>query len=261
MMVAKCCNAYASFYAELGYWCELHSPIFILPSFLLFYQLSLFTLFLQDNKFSNHLDPWATNFVLGSGYRYAPGVESWSTSKLLGEHVGGSAVRSICFVSKMHMMPSDMTNLSDWRNNQSAFAEDRANPFLLISVGAKRVLTSWLLRNRMQEKKRNPLIGREKDKNENGDIPCINDSSSMSFKWLSTDMPTKNSSTHWKTKSIDKIRGMTENVVIMKKDVKSLSHLQDKGETESESLLDDKVEDDWRYLAVTSFLVKCTGSR
>ncbi|KAG8653335.1 hypothetical protein MANES_05G010600v8 [Manihot esculenta] len=193
--------------------------------------------------------------------RYAPGVESWSTSKLLGEHVGGSAVRSICFVSKMHMMPSDMTNLSDWRNNQSAFAEDRANPFLLISVGAKRVLTSWLLRNRMQEKKRNPLIGREKDKNENGDIPCINDSSSMSFKWLSTDMPTKNSSTHWKTKSIDKIRGMTENVVIMKKDVKSLSHLQDKGETESESLLDDKVEDDWRYLAVTSFLVKCTGSR
>ncbi|KAJ9187931.1 hypothetical protein P3X46_003342 [Hevea brasiliensis] len=193
--------------------------------------------------------------------RYTPGVESWSTSKLLGEHVGGSAVRSICFVSKMHIIPSDMTNLSDWRNKQSAFAEDRENPFLLISVGAKRVLTSWLLRNRMPDKKRNPFIEQEKNKDGNAYLPCISDSSSMSFKWLSTDMPTKNSTTHRKTKNIDKIGGMTKNVANMEIDVKSVSLLQEKGETESKGFLDDKDEDDWRYLAVTAFLVKCTGSR
>ncbi|KAF2325013.1 hypothetical protein GH714_022219 [Hevea brasiliensis] len=64
-----------------------------------------------------------------------------------------------------------------------------------------------------------------------------------------------------KTKNIDKIGGMTKNVANMEIDVKSVSLLQEKGETESKGFLDDKDEDDWRYLAVTAFLVKCTGSR
>ncbi|KAJ6686773.1 WD REPEAT PROTEIN [Salix purpurea] len=69
--------------------------------------------------------------------RYVPGVEGWFTSKLLGEHVGGSAVRSICPVSKMHIIASDLTNLSDWTKRQNTCAGDIDNPFLLISVGSK----------------------------------------------------------------------------------------------------------------------------
>ncbi|BFG29943.1 hypothetical protein CerSpe_162180 [Prunus speciosa] len=45
--------------------------------------------------------------------RYMPGVENWSASKLLREHVGGSAVRSICLVSKISIVPSDATNIPD----------------------------------------------------------------------------------------------------------------------------------------------------
>ncbi|KAJ6390314.1 hypothetical protein OIU77_024519 [Salix suchowensis] len=69
--------------------------------------------------------------------RYVPGVEGWFTSKLLGEHVGGSAVRSICPVSKMHIIVSDLTSLSDWTKRQNTCAGDIDNPFLLISVGSK----------------------------------------------------------------------------------------------------------------------------
>ncbi|XP_012082975.1 uncharacterized protein LOC105642679 isoform X2 [Jatropha curcas] len=192
--------------------------------------------------------------------RYTPRVESWSTSKLLGEHVGGSAVRSICFVSKMHIIPSDVTNLFDWSNQKNALTEDRDNPFLLLSVGAKRVLTSWLLRDRELDENGNPFVEQEQNKNGN-EVPCMGASSSMSFKWLSTDMPTKNSSTQRRTKNFAKIGGMTENVARMESDGKSRSLLQEQGEVASKVCLDDKDEDDWRYLAVTAFLVKCTGSR
>ncbi|EEF47191.1 nucleotide binding protein, putative [Ricinus communis] len=192
--------------------------------------------------------------------RYNPGVESWTTSKLLGEHVGGSAVRSICFVSKMHFIPSDMTNMSDWRYKLNAFEENCGNPLLLISVGAKRVLTSWLLRDKRLDKKGDPLVKQE-DKNGNGYMPCMGISSSMSFKWLSTDMPAKISSAHRKTKNRRKIGGNTKNVASMEPDTKFRSLIQEKGETESKGCLDDNDEDDWRYLAVTAFHVKCTGSK
>lgn len=172
-------------------------------------------------------------------------------------------MRSICFVSKTHIIASDVSNLSHWRNRENASAQDRENPFLLISVGAKRVLTSWLLRDRRldekekscteQEQNKKVHTGQEQNKigNGNGYVPSFGVSSPMSFKWLSTDMPTKNSSTHGKTKKTEKIRGTTENIASVKTDAKS----------RSETCLDDRYEDDWRYLAVTAFLVKCTGSR
>ncbi|WCJ22639.1 Transducin family protein / WD-40 repeat family protein [Euphorbia peplus] len=185
--------------------------------------------------------------------RYIPGVDSWSSSKLLGEHVGGSAVRSICFVSKMHIISSDRSNLYDWRSKQ----EERDNPFLLISVGAKRVLTSWLLRDRGLDKKAHPLIEHDGDGNEY--MAHMGASSSMSFKWLSTDMPAKNSSTLRKAKNMEKIGGLNENIAGMEAEAKSRSPLQEQGETELKSSPND--EDDWRYMAVTAFLVKCTGSR
>lgn len=191
--------------------------------------------------------------------RYIPGVEGWLTSKLLGEHVGGSAVRSICSVSKMHIIASDLTNLSDWTKRQNTCAGDMDNPFLLISVGAKRVLTSWLLRDRNLDKE-NVFIEQEKMENENGYKPSSEVSSLMSFKWLSTDMPPRNSSSRGKTKVAENIQGITKelNVNI---DVTSGPLLLEKGEGYSKISYDDKYEDDWRYLAVTAFLVKCAGSR
>ncbi|CAN1236319.1 WD repeat-containing protein 6 [Linum grandiflorum] len=168
--------------------------------------------------------------------RYIPGVESWCMSKLLGEHVGGSAVRTICTVGKIHAITSN--SATDQRN------EDRETPFLLISVGAKRVLTSWLLRDRGSNAKENSLQEEDPDMT----------SSSMSFKWLSTDMPARNSSTHGKRKLAHKSGLGAESKASVEVDSVTIS-------TESKQLSDDKCEDDWRYLAVTAFLVKDTGSK
>ncbi|KAL6279129.1 hypothetical protein ACE6H2_016010 [Prunus campanulata] len=70
------------------------------------------------------------------------GVENWSASKLLGEHVGGFTVRSICSVTKISVVPSNVTDIPDMRNGQNAAMDNRETPILLISVGAKCVLTS-----------------------------------------------------------------------------------------------------------------------
>ncbi|KAJ4844773.1 hypothetical protein Tsubulata_003478 [Turnera subulata] len=188
--------------------------------------------------------------------RYVPGVESWFVSKLLGEHVGGSAVRSICSVSKVHRMASDMN--IDSKNEQNSI-EDTENPFLLISVGAKRVLTSWLLRTRKQDEEKS-ILEQEEATNEKSCFPPLEKSASMSFKWLSTDMPPKRSSSSGKTKSSEKL-GVTEEISSIKTYPESKSISLVKAEEDSTNGLDDKCEDDWRYLAVTAFLVRCSSSR
>ncbi|KAL4572190.1 hypothetical protein LXL04_018959 [Taraxacum kok-saghyz] len=119
------------------------------------------------------------------------GIDKWSSSRLLGEHVGGSAVRSLCCVLKVHIV--DETDTSQGRASND-------EELLLISVGAKRVITAWKRKS--------------------------NKSSSMSFQWLSSDLPTRN-------------RGSGN---------KAPSQV-------------DGLENDWRYLAVTAFLVKFSGSR
>ncbi|CAN1353164.1 WD repeat-containing protein 6 [Linum perenne] len=186
--------------------------------------------------------------------RYIPGVESWSMSKLLGEHVGGSAVRSICTVAKVHTIASN--SATDQRNEQN---EDREKPYLLISVGAKRVLTSWLLRDRGSNEKENS-VPEENPNTSNEHMPSSGSTSSMSFKWLSTDMPARNSSTHGKRKLAHKSGVKAEGKATMETDSVA-STLNGKDETEPTICSDDKSEDDWRYLAVTAFLVKDTCSK
>ncbi|XP_021812747.1 uncharacterized protein LOC110755775 isoform X2 [Prunus avium] len=188
--------------------------------------------------------------------RYMPGVENWSASKLLGEHVGGSAVRSICSVSKISIVPSDVTNIPDMRNGQNAATENRETPVLLISVGAKRVLTSWLLRSRKVDKKeeQHNITG-------NSNKVSLQESSSMSFQWLSTDMPAKYSSAHKFPENKEKKVGLAANVSSAEAEAISMSLSSEKGKMELRSGIKDKYEDDWRYLAVTAFLVKCAGSR
>ncbi|KAK2970234.1 hypothetical protein RJ640_021670, partial [Escallonia rubra] len=152
--------------------------------------------------------------------RYTPGIENWSASKLLGEHVGGSAVRSICSISKMHILAADLTNMPCETFIKDTTLEGWENPFLLISVGAKRVLTAWKQKRNMRT-----LADGLNDAIRNDFHP------SMSFQWLSTDMPTKRCSNHETRKNMQN------------------------------ACLSDTSENDWRYLAVTAFLVKFADSR
>ncbi|XVE77500.1 hypothetical protein DITRI_Ditri13aG0067600 [Diplodiscus trichospermus] len=187
--------------------------------------------------------------------RFTPEMENWSTSKLLGEHVGGSAVRSICFLSKTHIIASDLSNMPGLEKGQNATSDSKQNPFLLVSVGAKRVLTSWLLRNRRLDENEEIYPGQKHDRCGAGYKPTVEHCSSMSFRWLSTDMPMKRP-----------INGGREKIVSTAENVSSLDNDADTGSTftekgESKTCLENKYEDDWRYLAVTAFLVKSSGSR
>ncbi|KAK7337576.1 hypothetical protein VNO77_18158 [Canavalia gladiata] len=190
---------------------------------------------------------------------YSPGIENWSLSKLLGEHVGGSAVRSICCVSKVHTISTDTSDVPHGTNELNPALENKDNPALLISVGAKRVLTSWLLKNRRLDNK-NDFLTKHYHNSEGVDDQFLSSlSSSMTFQWLSTDMPAKYSVTH-KTpeNNVEKIVGFIENPSNTNNDARAESQIS---ESEMTNLIKDKHEDDWRYLAVTAFLVKCFGSR
>lgn len=81
----------------------------------------------------------------------------------------------------------------------------------------------------------------------------------MTFQWLSTDMPAKYSITHnTPENNVEKIVGIAENVSNTNSDARMGSLVS---ESRTANLIRDKHEDDWRYLAVTAFLVKCSGSR
>ncbi|KAE8671243.1 hypothetical protein F3Y22_tig00111983pilonHSYRG00056 [Hibiscus syriacus] len=186
--------------------------------------------------------------------RFTPEVENWSASKLLGEHVGGSAVRSICFASKTHIIPSGVSTMPDMQEGQNDTSDGKQNPCLLVSVGAKRVLTTWLLRNRSLDEEE--IYPRQNlNRCETGHNPIVKQCSPMSFRWLSTNMPVKSS-----------IMGGSEKIASAANEVASLNNdaktgTTKKGGTESKTCLGNKYEDDWRYLAVTAFLVKCANSR
>lgn len=163
-------------------------------------------------------------------------------------------MRSICYVSKIHVISSDATNSTTGRNEQNASGENKESPFLLISVGAKRVLTSWLLRNRDIYKVADTPTGEQHNATGNDNSSEV--PSSMSFQWLSTDMPPKFSSSNKCRENTGKIIGLAENTSSMK-----AGEGTEDGKMELKSYTRDKCEDDWRYLAVTAFLVKCAGSR
>ncbi|XP_019059747.1 PREDICTED: WD repeat-containing protein 6 isoform X2 [Tarenaya hassleriana] len=172
--------------------------------------------------------------------RFASDVENWSASELLGEHVGGSAVRSVCCVSKTHRSALDLTSLAG-RGGEDSPDEDNGSPCLLISVGAKRVLTSWLLRNGRSNKREESSV------HENGHSTASLESSPVTFQWLATDMPRKSSHPCGRSETPGKVPGVGGKDVL---NSGSNSHQ-----------VREKYEDDWRYMAVTAFLVKCAGSR
>ncbi|XP_071686750.1 uncharacterized protein [Rutidosis leptorrhynchoides] len=150
--------------------------------------------------------------------RYSSGVDNWSASKLLGEHVGGSAVRSLCSVLKVHTITDDI-------KNQDKAIDDQEDPFLLISVGAKRVLTAW----------KRKISSRPK--------------SEMSFQWLSSDFPIRNNGTNLKGPKKDKTNANHNGSIVNSESASDLNPPEI------------GLENDWRYLAVTAFLVKVSCSR
>nr|GEW51835.1 hypothetical protein [Tanacetum cinerariifolium] len=91
-------------------------------------------------------------------------MDNCSASKLLGEHVGGSAVRSLCSIFKVHTLTDDMDTKKTYRRS-----------------GKPVVLTAWKRKI-----------------------------SSMSFQWLSSDFPTKNSGTNLKESKKEKSNGNIE---------------------------------------------------
>ncbi|RVX01429.1 hypothetical protein CK203_017454 [Vitis vinifera] len=134
-----------------------------------------------------------------------------------------TSCESICPVSKIHTIPADATNMPNGTQRQHATWDGRENPFLLISVGAKRVITSWVLRTSTIDNKGEASDDECRIKTGKG-FP------SMSFQWLSTDMPTKYS--------------------------ESRSLFPERKEMQLRTCIGDMYENDWRYLAVTAFLLK-----
>ncbi|KFK30735.1 hypothetical protein AALP_AA6G020500 [Arabis alpina] len=199
----------------------------------------------EEHKISDRSSWIATGCEDGSVRltRYASDLGNWSISELLGEHVGGSAVRSVCCVSNMHMISSDIPNLPN-AGGQDTAVDDSESPCLLISVGAKRVVTSWLLRNSKQNKTGESSIS------DNGHNKASTEASSVTFQWLATDMPTKSSNLCKKIEKSPKLEGVQEDTIVNV--TKSGSNSYNEREN---------YEDDWRYMAATAFLVKCAGSR
>lgn len=142
----------------------------------------------------------------------------------------------------MHMIASDIPNLRDMCEQDSA-VDDSESPCLLISVGAKRVVTSWLLRNGRQNKRGESCIS------DNGHNRASSEVSSVTFQWLATDMPTKSSRPCGKIEQSPKLEGTEEDTT---------ANVTKLGSNSNER---ENYEDDWRYMASTAFLVKCVGSR
>ncbi|KAL2935082.1 WD repeat-containing protein 6 [Bienertia sinuspersici] len=175
--------------------------------------------------------------------RYNHGIGKWAMSNLLGEHVGGSAVRSLCFASKVHSVDFKVVETANETCGTNNSLESTESPCLLISVGAKRVITSWLLRRRQ-----NTVVDVSANvQSSTGPI------SSMSFKWLSTDMPVKCVRTKKKTQ-INRNAVRTLDKVPTSDDVSTSIEIGLEQHADSH-------DNDWRYLAVTAFLVNVAESR
>ena len=161
-------------------------------------------------------------------------------------------MRSICPVSKIHTIPADVTHMPNGTERQPATWDDRENPFFIISVGAKRVITSWVLRTCMIDDK-GEASDRVQERTGTG-FP------SMSFQWLSTDMPTKYSGIRKKAEDLENLVGTTKASTVTI-DAESRSVFPERKEMQLRTCAGDIYENDWRYLAVTAFLVKDPVSR
>lgn len=178
-------------------------------------------------------------------------MENWSSSQHLGEHVGGSAVRSICAVSKMHVFMPDPFDTPNVVYKQKT--ADAKNPLILISVGAKRVVTAW------KQTVTTGMMDKKNDNTSTGSSAAT--MSSVSFQWLSTDMPLRHNN-YMKKQNTKEDSEAPEDVIMTASDAIPCESVSPKyRNTELNLYPEDNLENDWRYLDVTAFLVKEAGSR
>jgi hypothetical protein len=154
---------------------------------------------------------------------------------MLGEHVGGSAVRDTCFITKTYALIDKSCNSSGSSGN--ILVENEETTFLLISVGSKQVLTTWILQPRIVENRQ--VCSGDLDLDTKQSSECSdNGDSAVTFQWLSTHMPPKLTTNrlkagHVKQNFVERNSSAQPNLAIM-----------------------DQMENDWRYLSVTAFLLK-----
>eukprot|EP00250_Pteridium_aquilinum_P022674 c2553_g1_i1 orf=96-4151(+) len=146
-------------------------------------------------------------------------LEHFDVSQVLGEHVGGSAVRAVTSVTGYSLCNKHCPPLQDGAVSAESLC-------ILISVGAKEVMTCWLLEW-------------EEDFDRRGQPTQM-----LSSRWLSTK------------------RCLRNRKPLKKSQDHANAPAQDNGgESQNTLLLEDAVDDDLRYLAVTAFSVFCPQTR
>lgn len=239
---------------------------------------------------SVHFIPLPNSLILGQGIQSYPKI-SWiatgsedgtvritrysskqmdklNLSLLLGEHVGGSAVRSITTVSEIYTLQLE----GDKRQHDFySSIENRDTPLLLLSVGAKQVLTTWQLKweEVNQDHHENELsskltpISHDSNKSNFEKFP-LEENYMISFQWLSTYMqpqfckPPKKMASGKQKYHMD---GITLKRVMPDEVVEADSGLDEISGAMGKLITNDEAQDDWRYLAVTAFLVQGTDPR
>lgn len=129
------------------------------------------------------------------------------------------------------------TSSKDTHHTSNDSSEDQ---LLLISVGSKQVLTSWILQS---------SIARNKNSDYTSD-PSKTELSSVSFRWFSTQLPSKFAN---RQKGLEKLFKTCEEGNHLTAECNKISTLN--------STFVDQMDNDWRYLAVTAFLLKPVDSR
>ncbi|BFI34384.1 hypothetical protein AXG93_2278s1330 [Marchantia polymorpha subsp. ruderalis] len=192
--------------------------------------------------------------------------EQLDANSVLGDHVGGSAVRSLTLVDKIHSLGKGLDLTRDPGERLESCSGDGGRSDtrqFLFSAGAKEVLTCWLL-DWLPETLdgEEPYVGKEKTGHtppsayENlQDVIAFN-SSNFTSQWLSTRMPQRK-----------RLPASSRDGEDSSAEFKNLSNLvtqlateddDEKGDTGIAMKVDD---DDHRYLAMTAFAVRCAITR
>uniref|UniRef100_A0A0D9VNJ7 Uncharacterized protein n=1 Tax=Leersia perrieri TaxID=77586 RepID=A0A0D9VNJ7_9ORYZ len=161
----------------------------------------------------------------------------WCSSKLLGEHVGGSAVRATCFVQKAYTLLDKSCNTICNGNSDEILVKNKESIFLLISVGSKQVLTTWVLQPKVAENRHVCSSGLDVDSKRSSESTGHGDSA-MTFQWLSTHMPPK-------------LTNRLKTGYVKQNDEERNSSM-----VQHNQVIMDQLENDWRYLSVTAFLLE-----
>ncbi|XP_047083336.1 WD repeat-containing protein 6-like [Lolium rigidum] len=169
-----------------------------------------------------------------TGYS-ASNAGRWCSSKMLGEHVGGSAVRDTCFITKTYTLIDKSCNSNG--SSRNILVENEETTFLLISVGSKQVLTTWILQPRIAENRQVCSGGLDLDSKQSSECSDSGDSA-VTFQWLSTHMPPKLTTNRLKAGHVKQ------------------NFEEGNSSAQPNLAIMDQMENDWRYLSVTAFLLK-----